>query len=222
MMKIKIYLAILIFALTSISLNAQEKEEKEMKYIFGGKGKTKVSGFIAPIMGFSAIDNEFAFFMGGGGGVLFNQKFYAGAFGEGLATRHFPNDKENMFYPDKAKISFGYGGFWLGYIHKSQKPIHFGASTRLGWGSIYYDQYYDYQDGDFNFQTDMDYLDNVFVIVPQIEAEFNFFKWMKMNVGIGYRVVTGINKEYAGEPLFDKKDFNKPQGTITLMFGYFK
>ena len=43
-----------------------------------------------------------------------------------------------------------------------------------------------------------------------------------MNVGVGYRVVTGINKEYMGELIFDKKDFNKPQGTITLMFGYFK
>ncbi len=141
-----------------------------------------------------------------------------------LPHRHLTeiSDPNNTFYPQdiSVKTSFGYGGFWLGYIHQSQKPIHFGASTRLGWGSIYYDQYY--SDFDYNFQTDKALLDNVFVIVPQIEAEFNFFKWMKMNVGIGYRVVTGIDKKYGGELLFDKKDFNKPEGTITLMFGYFK
>lgn len=220
-MKIKIYLAILVFALSSVSLNAQEEEEKEMKYIFGGNGKTKVSGFIAPIMQFSAIGDEFAFLMGGGGAVLLNQQFYVGAFGEGLTTRHYSDYNQNIPGP-QGKTSFGYGGFWLGYIYKSQKPIHFGASTRLGWGSIYYDQYYNYDDFDDNFQVNKELLDNVFVLVPQVEAEFNFFKWMKMNVGIGYRVVTGINKEYAGELIFDKKDFNKPQGTITLMFGYFK
>ncbi len=211
---------IILFVLSSVTLFAQEEEEKEMKYIFSGKGKTKVSGFIAPIMGFSAIGNEFAFFMGGGGAVLLNQTFYIGAFGEGLTTRHYPKNEDNLFYPDDAKISFGYGGFWLGYIHKSQNPIHFGASTRLGWGSIYYDQ--DYNKPNDNFPVDKDYLDNVFVFVPQIEAEFNFFKWMKINVGVGYRVVAGINKEYAGQLIFDKKDFNKPQGTITLLFGYFK
>ncbi len=81
----------ILFILSSVTLMAQEEGEgeKEMKYIFGGKGKTKVSGFITPIMGFSAIGDEFAFFMGGGGAVLLNQKFYVGAFGEGLATQTF-------------------------------------------------------------------------------------------------------------------------------------
>ena len=215
---------IILFVLSAVKLFAQE-EEKEIKYIFGGerkpgKEKIEVSGFIAPIMGFSAIDDEFAFFMGGGGAVLLNQTFYIGAFGEGLTTRHYPKNEDNLFYQYDAKISFGYGGFWLGYIHKSQNPVHFGVSTRLGWGSIYYDQYY--KDVNNHFPVDKDYLDNVFVFVPQIEAEFNFFKWMKINVGIGYRVVAGINKEYEGQLIFDKKDFNKPQATLTLCFGYFK
>ena len=71
--------------------------------------------------------------------------------------------------------------------------MHFGISTRLGWGSINFDEYYN----DVNYKPDNTYLDNVFVFVPQIEAEFNFFKWMKMNVGLGYRVVAGIDKKYA-------------------------
>ncbi len=221
-MKITNYTMIILFVVSSITLFAQEEaEEKEMNYIFGGKGKTKVSGFGGPIMGFSAIGNEFAFVMGGGGAVLLNQTFYIGAFGEGIATSHYYEINEGNILPaQQGKINFGYGGFWLGYIHKSQNPVHFGVSTRLGWGSIYLNRFYN--DINYEYQVDPAYLDNVFVFIPQLEAEFNFFKWMKMNVGIGYRVVAGINKEYLGEPLFDKKDFNKPQGTITLMFGYFK
>ena len=223
-MRLTNYAMIILFAVSSITLFAQEEaeEEKNMQYIFGSKGKTKVSGFGAPIMQFSAIGDEFAFLMGGGGAVLLNQTFYIGAFGEGLSTSHYSQIESIPAVP-KGKTRFGYGGFWLGYIHKHQNPVHFGVSTRLGWGSIYYDiNYNNYYNNDYEYQADPTYLDNVFVIVPQLEAEFNFFKWMKMNIGVGYRVVTGINKGYDGELIFDKKDFNKPQGTITLMFGYFK
>ena len=82
-----------------------------MKYIFSGQGKTRVSGFGGPIMGFSAIGDEFAFFMGGGGAVLLNQTFYIGAFGEGLTTRHFTEIAGNSIFPREGKIDFGYGGF---------------------------------------------------------------------------------------------------------------
>lgn len=209
---------IILFVLSAVKLFAQE-EEKEMKYIFSGerkpgKEKIEVSGFAAPIMGFSAIGDEFAFFMGGGGAVLLNQTFYIGAFGEGLTTSHFMETVGNP-----GKITFGYGGFWLGYIHQSRKPVHFGVSTRLGWGSINFNEH----DYGINYQPDELYLDNVFILVPQVEAEFNFFKWMKLNVGLGYRVVAGINKKLGHpEPIYDKKDFNKPQATLTLCFGYFK
>lgn len=221
-MKLIVYATTILFVFSSISLIAQE-EEKEMNYIFGSKGKTKVSGFGAPIMGFTAIGDEFAFMMGGGGAVLLNQTFYIGAFGEGLTTSHYTQIEGSNLFPYQGKIRFGYGGFWLGYIHQSEKPVHFGVSSRLGWGSIYFDQYYNsYNNIDYEYYVDPAFLDNVFVFVPQVEAEFNFFKWMKINIGVGYRVVAGVNKEYMGEPIFDKKDFNKPQGTITLMFGYFK
>lgn len=218
-MKLTNYALIFIFLFSTVSLSAQEEEEqKDMQYIFGSKGKTKVSGFGGPIMQFSAIGDEFAFLMGGGGAVLLNQTFYIGAFGEGLTTSHYTSLDESSYLP-QGQTRFGYGGLWLGYIHKNQNPVHFGVSSRIGWGSIYYDL--NYYDNNYEYQADPAFLDNVFVFVPQIEAEFNFFKWMKMNIGVGYRVVAGVNKEYNGELIFDQKDFNKPQGTITLMFGYF-
>ncbi len=218
----KIKFAVLMIVIISIAstVNAQEQE---MKYIFGGKTKIKVSGFIAPIMEYSAMGDNFAFFMGGGGGILLNQTVFFAGYGEGLTTQY-----EESLYLDyggglygkltNEQVSFGHGGFWMGYIHHSEAPIHAGISTKLGWGSIdIYDTFNKYYDPS-------ELRDNVFVIIPQLEAEFNFFKWLKMNVGLGYRVVTGVNKSYPGksDPIYDKKDFNKPEGTMTLMFGFFK
>ena len=97
-------------------------------------------------------------------------------------------DYGNINYSEQ--ISFGHGGFWLGYIHHSQAPIHAGISTKLGWGSI------DLNSTNKKYFDQREYRDNVFVAIPQIEAEFNFFKWMKLNVGVGYRFVAGIDKNY--------------------------
>jgi len=194
-------------------------QEQEMKYLFGGKGKTKVSGFMAPIMEYSAMGDNFAFFMGGGGAILLNQTVFFGGYGEGLTTQY---EKEILTLsmsalPTVEQITFGHGGLWMGYIYHSQSPIHAGISSKFGWGSI------DIYDQDFNHSS-TEFRDNVFVIIPQLEAEFNFFKWLKLNVGVGYRVVTGIDKEYkwSGETIYNKKDFNKPEATMTLMFGFFK
>ena len=222
------YLLILLTFLAVFNTNLNAQEESEMKYIFSGDNKIKVSGFIGPIMEFSAIQNDFAFFMGGKGGLIFNQKFYFGGYGEGLTTRHYNKQWDIDKIDDKGyygNITFGHGGFLLGYIHKSNKPIHFGISSRIGWGAINtipdkdIDHYY--------YDKDDTYKDHVFVAIPQIEIEFNFTKWFKINAGIGYRVVAGIDKEIIfddknSKMIYDKKDFNKPQGTITLCFGFFK
>jgi hypothetical protein len=217
----KLKLTVLLMVITSLTtvINAQDKE---MKYLFGGKGKTSVSGFIAPIMEYSAMGDDFAFFMGGGGAILLNQTFFFGGYGEGLTTQYH----EDLYYPSEGsviknfseQITFGHGGLWMGYIHHAQSPIHAGISSKFGWGTI--------NPWDENHKPDnsSEFTDHVYVIIPQLEAEFNFFKWLKLNVGVGYRVVTGVDKEYYwnDELIYDKKDFNKPEATMTLMFGFFK
>jgi hypothetical protein len=215
----KLKLAVLLMVLTSLTtvINAQDKE---MKYLFGGKGKTSVSGFIAPIMEYSAMGDDFAFFMGGGGAILLNQAFYFGGYGEGLTT---PYEKEIVLnplysYKGNERIGFGHGGLWMGYIHHSQSPIHAGISSKFGWGTI------NPWDENHMPNNSSELTDHVFVILPQLEAEFNFFKWMKLNIGLGYRFVTGVDKNYSwsDERIYDKKDFNKPEATMTLLFGFFK
>jgi len=124
-------------------LKAQEKDPEEPRYLLqSGTGKVHVSGFGAYTIGFSRVDNDFAVYNGGGGAVLLNQTFYLGGYGTGLSTQHkydkitLKDDKGQIQTYDNLNTTFGHGGFWLGYLHESYKAIHFGISTKLGWGAI--------------------------------------------------------------------------------------
>jgi len=122
---------------------------------------------------------------------------------------------------------FGHGGFWLGYIHNPNKAMNFGASTRLGWGSYsitdkrYPDEEYKWENYD---------IDNVFVVTPQLDFNMNLLKWMRLNVGLGYRWVTGVDKTYVYDDpekgmvekaYYDKNALNSVTGSVTLEFGWF-
>jgi len=225
MKKIKFVTLLVVIAFTTTVCFAQEKE---MNYLFGEQSKIKVTGFLGPIMEFSLVGNEFSFFAGGGGGILVNQTFLLGGYGEGLTSVHYLNVNEyqpengDEPYSFRTRMDFGHAGFWLGYIHKAVKPIHFAFTSKFGWGTL---ELKDTDDKPDSYSSD-DFRDNVFVIIPQIEADFNFTKWMKMNIGAGSRFVTGVDKKYQTstglEPVFDKNDLNKPQLTLSFFFGNFK
>lgn len=226
----KIYLlTIIFFAATSI-INAQD--DNEPRYLIGSKtGKVYVSGFGQYTIGFSELYGDLAVYNGGGGAVLLNQAFYFGGYGTGLSTSHRRDidmmiDGEEESFED-LRTRFGHGGFLLGYIHKSYKPIHFGVSTKLGWGelSLTEDYNYDYYyDDNYSYYSIVN--DHVFVIQPQLEVELNMLKWFKINASAGYQIVTGIDQTYmnnSGESTqyFESKDFNKPVFNLSFVFGGF-
>lgn len=209
-------------------------QAQEMKYLFQGEGqKASVSGFAGIFNEFSGIDNDFAFSMGGGAALLIDQRFFLGGYGMGVTTRHLRDYswydsymEENIKYYD-LYTRFGHGGFWLGYIHNPKKAINFGLNAKLGWGAVTLTDklYKDYEDGWYNYMTD-----NVFVITPQFDLNLNLLKWMRASVGIGYRIVTGVNETYmyddpdkgmVEKAYFEENAFNSVTGNITLAFGWF-
>jgi hypothetical protein len=209
----------------AISLNAQE--EKPTHYIFGNNGKLSINGFGAPIVEFSSKGGNLAVFTGGGGAVLINQTFFMGAYGMGLATQHDvdglkikQSNGEIVNYPQMRTV-FGHGGFWLGYIHHRKEALHWGVSTKIGWGSI------GLVDADFDEESHTKVgLDQVFVLTPQLEMEMNIARWFKLNIGAGYRFVSGIDKTYtnsAGDVVsyYKSSDYNSPQLTVSFLFGGF-
>lgn len=218
-MKKQLLLLLGIVFLCSSTLFSQE--EKEMQYILSGPNRPSISGFGGPFVDFSAVEGEFAVFVGGGGALLLGQTFYFGGYGEGLATSHYRYDLSEVTDIEEPKISFGHGGFWLGYINNSFKAIHPAASLKLGWGNIsVYDDYYDYDHENYVAN------DGVFVLIPQLEMEMNLTSWFKLNVGAGYRWVTGMDKQYYDQQgglhdYYKTSDYSSPVGTISFLFGGF-
>lgn len=218
---------VLFLLLSLISIIAVSQNEKPAEYLFGNNGNIKINGFGAPIVEFSFHGNEFAVSSGGGGAVLINQTFFFGGYGMGLATEHKLDGLKikqangtTTIYPSMRKI-FGHGGFWLGYIHNRKEAIHWGVSTKIGWGAI------GLCDADLeNCDKGEIGIDNVFVFTPQVEIEMNMTRWFKINVGAGYRYVSGVDKTYVDADGLTKKyynssDFNCPHLTIGLLFGGF-
>jgi len=221
-MKRFFFILALFYSIAAISQN-----DKPTEYIFGNNGNVMINGFGAPLVEFSFHGNEFAVSSGGGGAVLINQTFFFGAYGMGLATEHKVDGLQikqtngtTINYPPMRKI-FGHGGFWLGYIHNRKEAFHWGVSSKIGWGAI------GLCDADLeNCDKGQIGTDNVFVLCPQVEVEMNMTKWFKINIGAGYRYVSGVDKTYTDSNGINKKyynssDFNSPQLTIGLLFGGF-
>lgn len=215
-MKKNLYFLVILCLFTGmIKLNAQEQADTT-KYLL--TEKTVLSGFGSPFVEFSSVNNQFAVCIGGGGGLIINHSVFIGAYFEGIVTKHYREDLQSIVDAERPMISFEHGGLWLGYIYKDKKAIHGGLSTKLGWGEI------DLKDGDGgNPASDYDYRDRIFTITPQVEMELNMTKWFRINVGVGYRFVAGIDATYEqGEntvKFYEDGDFNSPVGTISFIFG---
>lgn len=217
-MKISYSFTIILF-ISALSLNAQQEENKEFNYLLA-PGEYSFSGFGGFLLQFGNAEGSMAVYPGGGGALLINQKFFVGGYGLGLANTSFHNnvEVEGVRY-DRLRTNFGHGGFWLGYINHSEKLIHFGVSAKIGWGELaLYDDRFDIDN--------LDYLakDAVFVMTPQIEAEMNITQWFKINLGVGYQWVSGVNDHtytHTDVQIFEDKDFSTPQLSLGLLFGGF-
>jgi hypothetical protein len=216
MKRIMLLSFILGFTACIVKLHAQSAGDST-QYLLSEK--TVISGIGGPFIDFSSVNNEFAVCLGGAAAMLVNHSLFIGGYFEGIMTNHYRPDLKTIVDAEKPKIALEHGGIWLGYVYKHQKAIHGGLSMKLGWGEI------DLKDGESgNPSSDYDYRDRIFAIIPQAEMELNLTQWFKVNVGLGYRIVTGIDATYPdGEgnlvDFYDKGDFNSPVGTITLVFG---
>lgn len=155
------------------------------------------SGFGSFMMNFGSNKGDGYVLSGGGGAVLFNKTYYVGGFGiKGSLNTFTPADEAIPF-------DINYSGFWLGYIYNKDMLVHPVGSLKLGWGNINV--------------TNGSATDNIFVVVPQIGAELNFTKWIKMELGISYQLVSGINLIE-----IEPSQFRNLHIGLDFKFGWFK
>jgi hypothetical protein len=166
-------------------------------------------GFGAPVVKFTNIDGVFGVLVGGRGGWIINNTFVIGGGGYGLAN---PVDGKTLYKGEIPYLNFGYGGFELEYIINSDELLHFSAYSLIGGGGVSYRNKFDSRDG-----WEWDHMLNTFfVFEPALNAELNVARFMRMNVGLSYRFISGVRFEN-----YKNSDLSGPSINLTFKFGKF-
>jgi len=155
------------------------------------------SGFGSFILNFGSNSKDGYVLSGGGGAALLNNTYYIGGFG---LSGNINTIDQNLI---RRSVDINYGGFWLGYIYKKDMLIHPTGSIKLGWGKA--------------TTQNTNVSDNIFALIPQVGAEINITKWIKVELGFSYQLVTGINLIN-----IDASQFRKPHIGLDFKFGWFK
>lgn len=192
----------LIFLPVFLIIALKAEAQRPQTLIDNDFGNT--SGFGGFMISIQNIDGSLSSMTGGGGAVILDNTFFFGGYGLGLA-----DDKEITFEDTEFDVDFGHGGFYLGYVIRPTDLVHFGISSKLGWGEISFRE-----KEPFINQTRIN--DRVFVVLPQAEVEVNMTNWFKFNVGVGYQSTIGVDNFY-----YNERDFDGLAVGISFLFGWF-
>ncbi len=113
-----------------------------------------IGAFGAPIVEYNFAGEDVEVSVGGGGALIVDH-FFFGGYGVGTADYSILRDQ------DQVNIDLAHGGFWIGGTYQSHKLLHVYSSVKLGWGGV----------GIRMDEDDFYYLDQVFVVQPEIGLE---------------------------------------------------
>ncbi|MDI9356899.1 MAG: hypothetical protein QM536_07765 [Chitinophagaceae bacterium] len=190
------------------------KVNKYPSTLFGGYklSHTSWGGFGAPIIEVSSLDGNVVASVGGAGAALINRVFFFGGYGLnslGNVSKEINGISQNY--------RLSHGGLYTGVIIKPNWLLHFIVSGKFGSGSVSTNGN-DRTDGGHHpaAVSSLDYRDRVFVFTPQVDVQLNIHKYIRLNAGVGYRLVTGVD-----ETFFSKTAFNSMSYNFGIFFGKF-
>lgn len=187
------------------------KAQQEREFLIGADRPVSISGFMGLMTEISSLEGEVVPSVGAGIALLLDQTFYIGFYGLGTIKSL---EKQLLQY-QQVDMAFGHGGLWMGYIHQSERLLHLGVSLKIGGGGVYLAERRGHE-FIFEEKNKIDE-DALFVLIPQAEMELNVAPWMKLNLGLGYRFVDGVDTPYLNE-----NDFASPVGSLGFYFGWFR
>jgi hypothetical protein len=187
------------------SVMAQEKGEAETLFGNGASISTKDLGFfIAPTYGITSMDGSSVSLFNLRGGLNIKDKISFGAY---LST------SLNEINPESETVQGIYMDYWsvggfAEYTLLSKNVFHVTFPLFIGYGEVQMDN----EVGDAGLGEE-----NFFQIEPSALLEVNLHKYVRLNLGAGYRLVGQM--EYRN---FNQSDISGLTGYVGLKFGLFK
>jgi hypothetical protein len=184
---------------------------QDMQTLFAGRASH--GGFGGPVVKFSDVGGSLGVWIGGRGGWIIGfegpHSISLGGGGYGLASSHPVPDPAAAGWPGREdlRVRAGYGGFELEYTNRSQRLLHWTASTLIGAGSVALET------AEFPVTADEPAF---FVLEPGLHGELNVTRFLRLHAGLSYRYTSGVDR--AG---FTDRDFSGVNGTIAFKFGGF-
>jgi len=141
------------------------------------------SSYITGDIKFSELDNTSVMFIGSNFGIIFDDKFYAGA---GIYTS-MPNYFSNGEIVE-SNIKLTYMGGTFGITLGGDSPLHTNFSVLVGGGNA----------TDITANT----TDFVLILEPEAAIEFNITNFSKIKLAWSWRLTQGVDAKHVGNGLF--------------------
>lgn len=176
------------------------------------QGEIVHGGFGGPVVKFTQVKDELGILVGGRGGWIINHALSLGGGGYRLVN---PIGGPSSLPYVEPRLGLGYGGFEMEYIWRSGKRVHSTVMLLVGGGGS------DYYEGNesgccFDGEEDRKNWDSFVVVEPSFQIELNVTQFLRINVGAGWRFVTGVEKYD-----LSNSDIGGPSVNFILKFGRF-
>ena len=165
-------------------------------------------GYGGPGLRIGTLNGELAVQAGGQGGWVIGKTLVIGGAGYGVATEH-----EVTFNSTTYAMDFGYGGLLLEYLHKSDEVFHGYLALIVGGGGV------SLRDTSQPSSSDDVDDDVVLVLEPSLNLEVNLTKTMRVGLGGGYRIVSGLKESWEDDYGLTAADLSGPFASLTFRFG---
>lgn len=180
-----------------------DAEDDGVGYVLTSKLVT--GGYGAPELKVSSLAGDAVLLAGGQGGWILGHSVVLG--GAGYTTITDVISPGSLQSPmGNARLGLGYGGFRMGVILAAKSRIHATAGLLLGGGTARSDT----RDDSFRRR------DSFFVIEPDLEAEANIARHIRLALGATYRFIG--NTEERG---FTSTRLSGPAAMLSFRFGEF-
>jgi len=180
------------------------------------KGKTKYSAYVSSVLCISQLTQNVHLNSGISGGLIINRNNFIGVYRSNYQTVFFRNLMDNTEKEPYIK-EFSHRGFEYEYVFFPLKMLHFSAGLKAGTGKLvlnsHPDQYHSFNQSDYFIS-----------LTPQLYAGINITSWMKMKLGMSYRLIQGIEsgiQPWGGGTAINylSGDFTRPEFLFSLVIG---